>query len=136
MYAPSGAAAKVLTNPEKKLNHEVWKARMCGFANEKILMAVALCSASTCAARAWSQDVRTKEAVCIDVLQRVWLLSAHRQRELAAVDVLVAARVDRAAASRHDVVHRVHFGPQGRKFLSCSALGLECGRGQVRVVSG
>ena len=52
MYAPSGAAANVLTNPEKKLNHEVWKARMCGFANEKILMAVALCSASTCAATA------------------------------------------------------------------------------------
>ena len=49
MYAPSGAAAKVETNPEKKLNHEVWKARMCGFENEKILMAVALCSASTCA---------------------------------------------------------------------------------------
>ena len=50
MYAPSGAAAKVLTKPEKKLNHEVWKARMCGFENEKILMAVALCSASTCTA--------------------------------------------------------------------------------------
>ena len=49
MYAPSGAAAKVLTNPAKKLNHEVWKARMCGLANEKTLMAVALCSASTCA---------------------------------------------------------------------------------------
>ena len=48
MYAPSGAAAKVLTNPAKKLNHEVWKARMCGLANEKTLMAVALCSASTC----------------------------------------------------------------------------------------
>ena len=52
MYAPSGAAAKVLTNPAKKLNHDVWKARMCGFANEKILMAVALCSASICARRA------------------------------------------------------------------------------------
>ena len=49
MYAPSGAAAKVLTKPAKKLNHEVWKARMCGLANEKTLMAVALCSASTCA---------------------------------------------------------------------------------------
>ena len=52
MYAPSGAAAKVLTNPAKKLNHEVRKARMCGLANEKTLMAVALCSASTCARRA------------------------------------------------------------------------------------
>ena len=32
MYAPSGAAAKVLTNPEKKVNHDVWKAcnmRLC-----------------------------------------------------------------------------------------------------------
>ena len=63
------------------------------------------------------------------VLHRCGLLRAHRQRELAAVDVLVAARVDRAAASRHDVVHRVYLGPQGRKLLSCSALGLECGRG-------
>ena len=123
MYAPSGAAAKVLTNPEKKLNHEVWKARICGFANEKTLMAVALCSASTCAATAarvvsGRELVRTKLAACA---AEAWLRSAHRQRELAAVDVLVAARVDRAAASRHDVVHRVYLGPQGRKFLSCSA---------------
>ena len=62
MYAPSGAAAKVLTNPEKKVNHDVWKACMCGFATEKILIAVALCSASICAwRRAWSQD----EAGCV-----------------------------------------------------------------------
>ena len=96
MYAPSGAAAKVLTNPEKKVNHDVWKACMCGFATEKILIAVALCSASICAwRRAWSQD---EQGVCI--VLPAWLLSAHRQRELAAEDVRVTVRVDRAAASR------------------------------------
>ena len=96
MYAPSGAAAKVLTNPEKKVNHDVWKACMCGFAKEKILMAVALCSASICAwRRAWSQD----DAGCVRCAAGV-AARAHRQRELAAEEVRVTVRVDRAAASR------------------------------------
>merc|ERR1719267_514207 len=51
MYAVSGAAANIEKNEEKKPNHDVWKARMCGLS--KLVKTIiiencdALCSAST-----------------------------------------------------------------------------------------
>mmetsp|Transcript_15325 Transcript_15325/g.36264 ORF Transcript_15325/g.36264 Transcript_15325/m.36264 type:complete len:322 (-) Transcript_15325:21-986(-) len=52
-----------------------------------------------------------------DIDGRGLVLSVNRQRELTVVDILVTARVDRAAATPHDVVHRIHLHPEGRKFL-------------------
>ena len=44
-----GAAANIEKNEEKKANHEVWNARLCGLAQLNSTSCVALCSWSTCA---------------------------------------------------------------------------------------